>query len=66
MLSWVYKFLLALHLELQTCRRPADRSNLHNQGIYVVLGQDADNKLHPCAFFSRQLAPAERNYDVGN
>ena len=25
-----------------------------------------DHKLHPCAFFSRRLSPAERNYDVGN
>lgn len=25
-----------------------------------------DQKLHPCAFFSRQLTPAERNYGVGN
>ena len=22
--------------------------------------------LHPCAFFSRRLSPAEQNYDVGN
>ncbi|KAJ8282532.1 hypothetical protein COCON_G00050510, partial [Conger conger] len=25
-----------------------------------------DLKVHPCAFFSRRLTPAERNYDVGN
>lgn len=25
-----------------------------------------DNKVPPCAFFSRKLSPAERNYDVGN
>lgn len=25
-----------------------------------------DNKVHPCAFFSKRLSPAERNYDVGN
>ena len=25
-----------------------------------------DNRLHPCAFFSRRLSPPERNYDVGN
>ncbi len=23
-------------------------------------------KLHPCAFFSHRLSPAERNYDIGN
>ena len=26
----------------------------------------SDHKLHPCAFFSRRLSPAEQNYDVGN
>ena len=26
----------------------------------------ADQKLHPCAFFSRRLSPAKRNYDIGN
>ena len=37
-------------------------------GVGAVLSQWAaiDQKLHPCAFFSRQLAPAERNYDIGN
>lgn len=25
-----------------------------------------DQKLHPCAFFSRKLLSAERNYDIGN
>ncbi|KAI3362602.1 hypothetical protein L3Q82_001688 [Scortum barcoo] len=25
-----------------------------------------DQKLHPCAFFSKRLSPAERNYDIGN
>lgn len=25
-----------------------------------------DDRLHPCAFFSRHLSPAEWNYDVGN
>ncbi|CAK6981241.1 uncharacterized protein LOC108874699, partial [Scomber scombrus] len=37
-------------------------------GVGAVLSQrsPADHKLHPCAFFSRRLSPAERNYDVGN
>lgn len=37
-------------------------------GVGAGLSQRSpeDNKLHPCAFFSRRLAPAERNYDVGN
>ncbi|KAK7921945.1 hypothetical protein WMY93_008847 [Mugilogobius chulae] len=37
-------------------------------GVGAVLSQrsDPDQRLHPCAFFSRRLTPAERNYDVGN
>lgn len=36
--------------------------------IGAVLSQRsaADQTLHPCAFFSRCLSPAERNYDEGN
>ena len=39
-----------------------------NDGIGAVLSQRSvqDNKLHPCAFLSRKLTTAERNYDVGN
>lgn len=34
----------------------------------AVLSQrdTATHRLHPCAFFSHHLYPAERNYDVGN
>ncbi|KAK3550170.1 hypothetical protein QTP86_021201 [Hemibagrus guttatus] len=37
-------------------------------GIGVVLSQcHGDHwKMHPCAYFSRKLTPAEANYDVGN
>ncbi len=28
--------------------------------------QGTPHRLHPCAFFSRKLSPAERNYDIGN
>ena len=37
-------------------------------GVGAVLSQrtSGDNKLHPCAFFSKKLSPLERNYDVGN
>ena len=37
-------------------------------GVGAVLSQRSrpDKKLHPCAFFSRRLSPAESNYDVGN
>lgn len=36
--------------------------------IGAVLSQvsDSDNELHPVAFFSRKLAPAEINYDTGD
>lgn len=36
-------------------------------GVGVVLSQRSkeDGKLHPCAFFSCCLSPAEQNYDVG-
>uniref|UniRef100_A0A8D0AQG0 Reverse transcriptase n=1 Tax=Sander lucioperca TaxID=283035 RepID=A0A8D0AQG0_SANLU len=39
-----------------------------NVGVGAVLSQRSagDNKLHPCAFFSKKLSPAERNCDVGN
>lgn len=39
-----------------------------DSGVGAVLSQRTgpDQKLHPCAFFSRRLSPAERNYDVGN
>ncbi|KAK7896247.1 hypothetical protein WMY93_021572 [Mugilogobius chulae] len=39
-----------------------------DSGLGAVLSQrsSGDKKLHPCAFYSRQLTPAERNYDVGN
>lgn len=37
-------------------------------GVGAVLSQKSpqDNKLHPCAYFSHHLSPAERNYDIGN
>ncbi|KAI3368531.1 hypothetical protein L3Q82_025536, partial [Scortum barcoo] len=37
---------------------------LENQ-LYVKRSA-TDNRIHPCAFLSRKLTPAERNYDVGN
>ncbi|KAI2656613.1 Transposon Tf2-9 polyprotein [Labeo rohita] len=39
-----------------------------NVGVGAVLSQRSplDNRVHPCAFFSHRLSPAERNYDVGN
>lgn len=39
-----------------------------DSGVGAVLSQrsTSDQKLHPCAFFSRRLTPAEKNYDVGN
>ncbi|XP_073719444.1 uncharacterized protein [Misgurnus anguillicaudatus] len=37
-------------------------------GVGAVLSQRSakDGKVHPCAFFSHRLNPAERNYDIGN
>ena len=37
-------------------------------GVGAILSQQSgqDQKLHPCAFLSHRLNPAERNYDVGN
>ncbi|KAK3540172.1 hypothetical protein QTP70_027426, partial [Hemibagrus guttatus] len=37
-------------------------------GVGAVLSQQQGNpsRLRPCAFFSRKLNPAERNYDIGN
>lgn len=37
-------------------------------GVGAILSQRSalDQKLHPCAFLSHRLSPAERNYDVGN
>ena len=37
-------------------------------GVGAILSKRvaADQKLHPYAFFSRRLTPAERNYDIGN
>lgn len=37
-------------------------------GVGAVLSQwnQKDNRIHPCAFFSKRLSPAEQNYDVGN
>ncbi|KAL0180330.1 hypothetical protein M9458_025772 [Cirrhinus mrigala] len=37
-------------------------------GVGAVLSQmvSESSLLHPCAFFSHKLSPAEQNYDVGN
>ena len=37
-------------------------------GVGGILSQRSaeDQKVHPCAFFSRKLSPAEKNDDVGN
>ncbi|XP_061912329.1 dehydrogenase/reductase (SDR family) member 7Cb isoform X2 [Entelurus aequoreus] len=39
-----------------------------DSGIGAILSQRSkiENLLHPCAFFSRRLSPAELNYDAGN
>ncbi|KAL2083807.1 hypothetical protein ACEWY4_021580 [Coilia grayii] len=37
-------------------------------GVGAVLSQRSpeDHKVHPCAFFSHRLSPAEGNYDIGD
>ncbi|KAL0146495.1 hypothetical protein M9458_058126 [Cirrhinus mrigala] len=37
-------------------------------GVGAVLSQHHGTppRLHPCAYFSRKLSPAEKNYDIGN
>lgn len=37
-------------------------------GVGAILSQhlEKDGKVYPCAFFSRRLSRAGRNYDVGN
>ncbi len=37
-------------------------------GVGAVLSErsSTDDKMHPCAFLSHRLSPAERNYDIGN
>ncbi len=37
-------------------------------GVGAVLSErsSSDDKVHPCAYFSHRLSPAERNYDIGN
>ena len=39
-----------------------------NEGEEAVSSQwsERDGKMHPCAFLSRRMCRAERNYDVGN
>ena len=39
-----------------------------NTGVGAVLSQRlaGDAKVHPCAFYSHKLSPAEQNYDFGN
>ncbi len=42
--------------------------NASEVGVGAVLSQHslADDKMHPCAFFSHRLTPTEHNYDIGN
>ena len=39
-----------------------------NNGVGAVLSQrsEKDSKMHPCAFLSRRLSQAERNYNISN
>lgn len=61
------RFTSALVLNLPDAERPfvveVDASDVEVGAILSQRGMD--NKLHPCAFLSHRLTPAERNYDVG-
>ena len=39
-----------------------------NTGVGAILSQCSagDAKVHPCAFYSHRLSPAEQNYNIGN
>ncbi|KAL0149344.1 hypothetical protein M9458_055382, partial [Cirrhinus mrigala] len=51
-----------------TTRQFIVKVDASNVGVGAMLSQHSplDNRVHPCAFFSHRLSPAERNYDVGN
>ena len=42
--------------------------NASNLGVGAILSQRSagDTKVHPCAYFSHRLTPAEQNYYIGN
>lgn len=50
------------------CRQFIVEIDASDTGVGAVLSQRSpkDQKLHPCAYFSRRLSPAEVNYDIGN
>ncbi|KAL0187931.1 hypothetical protein M9458_015030 [Cirrhinus mrigala] len=35
-------------------------------GAFLSQRSASDDRMHPCAFFSRCLSPTERNYNIGN
>lgn len=57
-----------MHLSYPPRSRGAVYGCLRHRGRGHPLSQclTADNKFHSCAFFSRRISPAERNYNVGN
>ncbi|KAL0150894.1 hypothetical protein M9458_053813, partial [Cirrhinus mrigala] len=66
----VREFLQAVHPKFQL--HPNEpfivEVDASNTGVGAILSQRHGDpaKMHPCAYFSRKLSPAERNYDVGN
>ena len=64
-----HRFTTAPSLTLPDPRRQfVVEVDASNDGVGAVLSQrsEKDGKMHPCAFLSRRLSRAERNYDVGN
>ncbi|KAJ8374999.1 hypothetical protein SKAU_G00055790 [Synaphobranchus kaupii] len=55
-------------LHPDTSRQFVVEVDASDTGVGAILSQRSasDSKLHPCAFFSRRLSSAERNYDVGD
>ncbi|KAK3508339.1 hypothetical protein QTP70_022084 [Hemibagrus guttatus] len=65
-LSWTPAATQALET-LKTAFTTAPLLTHHDPDLpFVVEQQGNPRKLHPCAFFSRKLNPAEMNYDIGN
>lgn len=59
---------MVIHLftETETMNKYTEESLASDGGVGAVLSQrsEIDQKLHPCADFSRKLSSTKRNYDI--